>query len=481
MASAAWAAPVDVTVDASHPGAHVAREQFGINEPDFIDVTRGEVVRALSNLGIGLIRWPGGSGDVYHWARNANGPGYCSTYAGTVDPHDDFDAFMTKLARPLGAAVAVQVNYGSDATCTGGGDPAEAAAWVAYARKKHYDVRLWTIGNEQWADFALDLHVTTHDPWRYSWEINTRYYPMMKAADPAIQIGIDVEGTADSRWDSIVLKYAKYDFVDVHVYPEMPPHDDDWLLRQGPGRVAAVIEHVREALRRAGRPATPVFVGEWNSAAYDLGKQSTSIVEALFAGMTAAQMLEMGVPYAAFFDGFEPSCGMAPGDRQLYGSLPFGSWSLFSAGAQTDTWPGTCPHVGRFPPSGTPYPAARALAMVRAFAVPGQAMLPVRVDGEPGSGASGPVRAYAVSGPAGYRVLLVNLDRTQEADATIAFDGASATEFDLTTQTYGKAEYDRIAKGIFLAPVRHAFGPRTAPFAVALPPWSMTLVDAVAR
>ena len=141
---------------------------------------------------------------------------------------------MTKLARPLGAAVAVQVNYGSDATCTGGGDPAEAAAWVAYARKKHYDVRLWTIGNEQWADFALDLHVTTHDPWRYSWEINTRYYPMMKAADPAIQIGIDVEGTADSRWDSIVLKYAKYDFVDVHVYPEMPPHDDDWLLRQGP-------------------------------------------------------------------------------------------------------------------------------------------------------------------------------------------------------------------------------------------------------
>ena len=467
--------PIAITIDASHPGPTIDREQFGVNQPVFADSTRPEIVRALAQIGVGLLRWPGGSGDVYHWAKNANGPGYCSTYAGVTDPHNTFDAFITKVAQPLGAAVAVQVNYGSDATCTAGADPAEAAAWVAYARHKNYGIRLWSIGNEQWADFAVDLHVTTHDPWRYSWEVAHSYYPRMKGADPSIQIGIDVAGKDDPRWDSIVLKYAKYDFVDLHVYPENSPHDDDRLLHEGPQNVAAAITQMREALRVAGHPSIPIFVGEWNSVAYDLGKQATSIVEALFVGMTQAQMLDMGVPYAAFFDGFETSCGTAPADDRLYGALPFGTWSLFSAGSQTDREPGTCPQLRSFPPRGTPYPAAQAFAMVRRFGHPGQSMVRVSV-----SPAQREIVAYGATDSSGYRLLLFNLDRDRPMQVEVGTGGAAAA-FDVATETYGKAQYDLSGAGTLARPVTDPAVLRRGVFPLTLAPWSMTLVSMLAR
>jgi hypothetical protein len=102
----------------------------------------------FASAGISLIRWPGGAtSDYYHWQTNTYGP--CSSQVPTSSTA--FDTWMTTIAQPLGANVAITVNYGTNAACTGPADPSEAAAWVNYANNiKHYGIKYWTVGNEQY-------------------------------------------------------------------------------------------------------------------------------------------------------------------------------------------------------------------------------------------------------------------------------------------------------------------------------------------
>ena len=86
----------------------------------------------LRVAGITLARYPGNHGvaDLYHWSTRAT-----SRYKGAdtayFAPESSFPNFA-QLAEKLGQAVIV-VNYGANFDGTGGGEPAEAAAWVAYA------------------------------------------------------------------------------------------------------------------------------------------------------------------------------------------------------------------------------------------------------------------------------------------------------------------------------------------------------------
>jgi hypothetical protein len=88
----------------------------------------------LRNAGITTLRYPGGGfADNYHWSTNkpsnsqlAAALRYSGLAAGT-----DFGSFV-HLIDQVGTTV-ITVNYGSNQDGTGGGEPAEAAAWVAYA------------------------------------------------------------------------------------------------------------------------------------------------------------------------------------------------------------------------------------------------------------------------------------------------------------------------------------------------------------
>lgn len=83
--------------------------------------------QALTDAGVQLIRYPGGSySDGYHWStRSVTGPGYIAN--GT-----DFGVF-TKLLDFTGSQGMVTANYGTSQQGTMGGQPQAAAAWVAYA------------------------------------------------------------------------------------------------------------------------------------------------------------------------------------------------------------------------------------------------------------------------------------------------------------------------------------------------------------
>jgi alpha-L-arabinofuranosidase len=95
-----------------------------------------QVLPQLRVAGIGTVRYPDGwdgQADLYHWSANKavkwgnSNPPRIATYPAS----NDFGHFAL-FADQLGSAM-VTVNYGSNPAGTGGGEPMEAAAWVAYA------------------------------------------------------------------------------------------------------------------------------------------------------------------------------------------------------------------------------------------------------------------------------------------------------------------------------------------------------------
>ncbi|MGD0830893.1 MAG: hypothetical protein ABR907_08125 [Terracidiphilus sp.] len=86
----------------------------------------------LRSAGVSVARYPGNHGvaDLYHWSTKTT-TRYKGAEAGYFAPESTFPSFAL-FAEKLGQAVIV-VNYGANLDATGGGEPAEAAAWVAYA------------------------------------------------------------------------------------------------------------------------------------------------------------------------------------------------------------------------------------------------------------------------------------------------------------------------------------------------------------
>jgi len=119
---------VRATVSADLMGVHTsvydANMQL-VTTPDYLKLA-----------GVKSLRYPGGSyADLYHWSLHtgtytpASGAGSNTIF---VDPSTNFGSFLLFMEK-VGANALITVNYGMNSKGTGGGEPKEAAAWVAYA------------------------------------------------------------------------------------------------------------------------------------------------------------------------------------------------------------------------------------------------------------------------------------------------------------------------------------------------------------
>ena len=126
---------VKVNISMDKPRTFMAPRAMGVNasiadghlmDPDLPVLLRG--------AGITTLRYPGGGfADNYHWSTNKPSNSQvpaAQRYSGFA-PGTDFGHFV-HLIDQVGTTV-ITVNYGSNQEGTGGGEPAEAAAWVAYA------------------------------------------------------------------------------------------------------------------------------------------------------------------------------------------------------------------------------------------------------------------------------------------------------------------------------------------------------------
>lgn len=175
--------PLTVSIDAQTSGPVINKNVYGqfaehlgagiygglwVGTDSKIPNTKGwrnDVVGALKNLKVPLVRWPGGCfADEYHWREGigprAQRPVKVNTTWGGVEEnnavgtHEFFD-----LAELLGADTYINGNLGT-------GSPQEMAEWLEYmtsdskstlaelrrknGRDKPFRVNYFTIGNEAW-------------------------------------------------------------------------------------------------------------------------------------------------------------------------------------------------------------------------------------------------------------------------------------------------------------------------------------------
>ena len=486
-----------VSIDAQAPAlATIKRDVFGVNLLSSMDLANTNtnyttMMSALQNANWGMARWPlAGLSDYYHWQTNSFSSCAVAAYGALgLASRTTFDQFMQQVAQPLGLDVNITVNYGSNATCTGGGDPNEAAAWVDHANNvMHYGIKYWSIGNEQYYGGPIlgptpttpDFNVSPSDPGSagsstYANLVATQFYPLMKAKDPSIQIGVDLvvpDNNVSSRsvpWDSTVLANAQFDFVEVHWYGASPPNagvSDSALLSSGNAYFVPALAQLKSELVAVGKASVPVYVGEWGIPGPNGGSpQSVTIVGALYTAFVLGELTKGGLGMAGVWEGFSSYCAPAPP-----GDYSWQNWftsSLFEgiAGGVNPA----CPSA-TLPPLGTPLPRANAIQVVQQAFKPGDTVFTPTM-----SSSLATVKAYGARRGSGYSLLLVNLDQNSPVTTAVAIMNDTRT-FTASSLVYGKTQYDNSQNDTWTGPVSQSLGEVSGSFSVTLPQWSVTAI-----
>jgi len=226
----AAAQKVQMSIDASKPGAKIDRNIFGqfaehlghgvyegiwVGPNSKIPNTRGirnDVVVALKALKVPDVRWPGGCfADEYHW-RKGIGPQRAVTlnpnWGGVIEPNTFGTHEFMDFLDQIGAEAYLSVNVGS-------GTPQEAAEWLEYlttaqpttlakdraANGHHppYKVAFLGIGNESW-DCGGNM---TADSYLNQLKIYSRFVrnfnPNQQDKQQMLKIAVG-PGGSESRW-----------------------------------------------------------------------------------------------------------------------------------------------------------------------------------------------------------------------------------------------------------------------------------------
>jgi hypothetical protein len=472
----------------------------------------------VGSIGTKMLRWPGGSNaDAYQWAgqypySSIYEPEECNVTNSNTDPwaYDVIDAttdnawpnFQSYLAQAGGYETAVTVNYGTNATCNGGGDPYEAAQWVANAKANGYNVTYWTVGNEEYGSWEDDLHPYSpaseyggtggHFGSYYTGGMNgsSGWYQQMKNANSSAQIGaiIEIEGlNASDGWNAAILGCsdptgsttcgatttpASFDFLEVHDYAQAPGQESDsYLLNGAITDFDDAIAMLRQELVATGHSVnTPLMLGEFNSVYGDQGKQSMSIVNALYIAQMYGEVLKDGVNVATlwFGTGGEQGCGNN-NSSSLYGWQNYGAYdSVANNTSYNWTNCGNGPNV----PEGTIFPNGRAVYLANLFGQDGQHLLSNSV----GSSLTN-IRAYSATNSTGYNHMLLNLSESDSTTVTVSVSSPNKSSYNGATVTYGRTQYDESQYNEWPGPVTQSLGTVGSTVTLTLPPYSITVLE----
>jgi len=175
---------------------------------------RTDVVSALKDLKVPLVRWPGGCfADTYHWkdgiGPKSERPSMINVHWGGVTEDNSFGTHeFLDFCELIGADAYINLNVGS-------GSVQEAADWVEYVtssnkspmtkiriqngREKPWKVKYWAVGNETWGcggnmrpEYYADLY--------------RQYASFMRAPEICkIACGANVD---DYKWTEVMMREA---------------------------------------------------------------------------------------------------------------------------------------------------------------------------------------------------------------------------------------------------------------------------------
>jgi hypothetical protein len=464
---------VHLGVDAAHALATVDARQFGINTATW-DSLLGSSLPFFRQIGCTALRWPGGStSDNYNWTTD-------------LAKNSTFQ----NIATNLGAQVFTTVNYGS-------GTAGLAAAWVRFANQtNHCNFKYWEVGNECYGTWEPDTHPIQWDPYTYATNA-VAYIQQMKTAytNVPIKVGVVVvpgegsyvnnmnhfainprTGTTNYGWTPIVLSQMKSlgvlpDFLIYHFYYQWTganpwtyysqSPDSDPLLLQVAGNPspfdwsdwASAASDLRQQITDyIGSPGTNIelCVTENNSDSGTMGRQSTSLVNALYLADSTSQLIKTEFKSYVWWDLHN---GQMSGDFDptLYGWRTTGDYGILSG-------------------SNLPYPTFYAEKLLQSFARPGDSVLN-------GTSDNLLLSAYAVHRTNGVLTMLViNKNMTTNLTGQIALTNyvpsttATIQSYgipqDQAAQTNGPAASQDIATNSSAA---------SSNFSYVFPPLSLTL------
>ena len=211
-------------------------------------------------------------------------------------------------------------------------------------------------------------------------------------------------------WNTNVLAQCGgvIDFVIVHWYPQEPGSESDSFLLNAPAsQIGGMVSQLRALISQycgANAAQVQIFVTETNSVAYNPGKQTVSLVNALFVADDYATWLEQGVSNVDLWDLHNgASEGNASG--ALYGSASYGDYGLLASGGSPE------------PAAETPFPAYDGLAMLSELGKAGDAFVSA-TSSQPLLG----VHAVRQAG-GNLALLLINKDPANSYAASVAVDG----------------------------------------------------------
>jgi hypothetical protein len=433
---------VNLGVDATQVVRLVDARQFGVNTATWDgNLDTANTISLLQQAGVQALRFPGGStADTYNWASNK---------AGNSTQNTTYTQFGN-VATNIGAQVFITVNYGT-------GTSNEAAAWVLAANvTNNYGFQYWEVGNECYGSWETDSNTTApykaHDPWTYAQRFAT-YYQAMKAADPNIEIGAVVvpgednyinnknhaatnmvTGNIHYGWTPVMLSTLQKlgitpDFLIYHYYFASSSAnssncaDSDPLLLQsadpeaspttygGWAQAATSLQAMITDYIGSGGSNIELCVTENNADSGAEGRQSTSVVNALYLADSTCQLMQTPFNSYLWWDLHNGADTTGSFDPTLYGWRPNGDFGILNT-------------------SDSPYPTFYAEELLQYFARPGDSVLNATSDYLL-------LSAYAVYRTNGALTLLViNKDTTTNFNAQIAL-----TNFvpwtNATIQSYG--------------------------------------------
>ena len=240
------ASVAEATIHADRSGPRVNKEIFGqfaehlgagiyggiwVGENSKIPNTRGyrnDVLEALRNLKVPVIRWPGGCfADEYNWREGvgprAKRPVKINTHWGKVEEPNTFGTHeFLEFTELVGAQAYVSGNVGS-------GSPREMAEWVEYmtspagslaseraanGRKEPFQVPFFGLGNELWGCGG------SMRP-EYAADVTRRYSTFIKTpAGVRIRKMASGPSDADYNWTEVMMRDAgrQIDGIGMHYY-----------------------------------------------------------------------------------------------------------------------------------------------------------------------------------------------------------------------------------------------------------------------
>jgi len=233
VASVATSENALVTVDVNQIIRRVSDDIFGTNVEWIFDAqglwsvdgerSEPEVVRLSREMGVTLLRFPGGVfSDFYDWRDGigplAKRPSTRHFPDGPVSKHYFGTEELLTFANDINANLLLTVNAGT-------GTPQDAADWVRYMnenKSSEAKVRFWEIGNELY--MKGDLSGGHMSAGKYA-KAFAKFADEMLAADPDLVLGAigglnygKYQFISDKRWTEKVLKKNadKIGFLSVH-------------------------------------------------------------------------------------------------------------------------------------------------------------------------------------------------------------------------------------------------------------------------